>query len=248
MPQPKADDKRVNAPTLTDEDFDLGDFLDEDDLVDGKEKTLEDKPVEEGELIKTKKELDDAKKLADVLAAQNNRLLEAIQSKPVQKSAAVELPKQPDNFDELEAYSDPKSASWKWRVRAEETERKREQAELLAAIGGYIDDKLQAQNQIYEIKRMETELVAQEKIQPDELEDFRRFLTTQKALSMQDLYHVFQKKTGKKKAEDTSVDVNPSMPNSSEFSGPQIRREADELNIDFEKSLLRGVKGVNTLF
>jgi hypothetical protein len=247
MAQPKADDKRVNAPTLTDEDFDLTDFLDDMDEEDpAQEEPVDAKPEQDN----LKQELENAKRLAESLAAQNDRLLNVIQTKGTPEAAAntADVPPQPDSYDELEAYSDPKSASWKWRVKAEEANRRREQSEMLAAIGGYIDDKLQAQNQVNEIKRMEQDLVSKEKMTPNELEDFRRFLTTQKALDMHDLYQVFLNKTGKTKREDISIDTASRIPNSSDFSGPQIGHEDQELNIDFEKSLLKGVKGANNLF
>lgn len=249
MGQPKADEKHVNAPTLTDEDF-LSDFLLDDEDED-KSKADPQPPANTAEMAQLKAEFEAQKKQTEALLKQQERLLATIAANnqpPVQPM--MEIPPQPDEYDETEAYVNPKSASWKWRINAERVAKKQEQQEMLAAIGSFIDEKIKAQHQVSEIARQEQELVNSEKIDSNELENFRTFLTTQKALDMKDLYQIFKAKSGKK--DQIVVDQGkrqfPSMPTMSDFGGPQKPTEDEEEGLTFEKALLKSVKGTNNKY
>ena len=245
MPQPTADAATVNAPTLSDEDeFGMFDDVLNDDNDDGN--ADDDTPtIDPKEFEEIKGGLQKQDEQINSLVAQNERLIGAIteQAKPAdEKPTQLQLPQQPADYDETAAYTDPTSSSWKWRGQAETVAREQEKQDFIRGVVDVIDDRMKQFSQVNKIEQMERDLADKKKLTPETMDGFRKFLTENKALDMEDLFDVYTKKSGIQIEQDDMGNPNANVPSASDFASPAGGMNDDE-NLAFEKSLIKQVKG-----
>lgn len=188
--------------------------------------------------------LEQSQQMIAKLIEEQNKKLETVVNPPEQKKDEPEVvfPEKPANYDPVDAYTDPMSESFKYRIEYEKTQQELQRIEDLKKIAEFVDNRIGLVQQANKIKEMEDNLVKTRNVPENELNEFRNWLTQKKDISMEDMFDIYMKhkQPGKQKSQSNrQQNFNLNIPTATDFPGTP--NEPVDEQLEFEKGIISGL-------